>query len=118
MNNIDVSYYSPDNVFPFVVEHKAIFPCIDGTKSDDIDTWINLYSIKIPENIEMRYDCTRGIEFYGETITLSGVYLDKETRKLSLDLHSLETVIAQIPLRRINFINTAQKEKTEATDEE
>ncbi len=48
---------------------------------------------------------------------MSGVSLDRETGKLSLDLDGLETVIAQIPLRRIQFENIFKKEEKEATDE-
>lgn len=117
MNNRTIRYCSPEGSFPFVLENGRLYPNLEGIEDGSIDTWLSLYAIEAPEGLEVRYDTTRGIEFYAETITMSGVYLDRESGKLSIDLDSLETVIAQIPYRKINFVNTAQTEKSEATNE-
>lgn len=117
MNTRVIKYKSTDLTFPFIVEGNRIYPNYQET-DQSLEKWCSFYEILIPEGIDMRYDRERGIEFYGETITLSGVYMDKETGKLSLDLEGLETVIAQIPYKRFSFENTAiQNKNEEATNE-
>ncbi len=117
MNRKIIRYFSPSNTFPFITENNRLYPNLEGIEDPTVDKWLEIYKIEAPGSIEMRYDPVRGIEFYGETITLSGVFMDQETGKLSIDLQSLETVIAQIPFRVIDFENTAQTEKSKATDE-
>lgn len=118
MNNRIVKYFSPSDVSPFIIVGNKLFPNLDEVEDKDINKWCELYKIEVPDSVEVRYSATQGIEFFAETITMSGVSLDKETGKLSLDLDGLETVIAQIPLRRIQFENTFKIEEKEATDEE
>lgn len=111
-NNIDsarVVYFSgPLDKSIFVMRDKHLYP--DLTDVDSFQDWCRIYQVEVPESVEMRYDTDRGIEFYGETITLSGLYLDKETGQLSIDLQGLETIIGQIPLKRMTFINRNGKE--------
>ena len=123
-NNIDsarVVYFSgPLDKSIFVTKGKHLYPNLEDSETfedwckryniDSFQDWCRIYQVEVPESVEMRYDTDRGIEFYGETITLSGLYLDKETGQLSIDLQGLETIIGQIPLKRMTFINRNGKE--------
>ena len=102
-----IEYSSPPDQPIFLTLSGKLHP--NFKYCDTFSEWLKLYSVSLPDSLEIRYDSINGIEFYGEVIALSGVILNQETGMISLDMQCLETVIARIPYRNIQFKNKYQQ---------